>query len=90
MLNQLPSEESDTLNNNIETQQKPRVTLVPDVNDKHQSNNGVITDEQHHFGNEPINLSSKDQEYYLEVLENPPEPSPEVINEFKRYLKRKI
>ena len=68
---------------------KPNIAVVPDENDEQLETNLVNNSEHILYGNKPIRLSREAQENFIEIIENPPEPAPHVIEAFNRYLKRK-
>ena len=88
MLNKKQDVNSLSSSENLNLQQKPKIEVLPDLDEEHL--NTDISEEVERIleGTEPIVLSGESLKNYIEFIKNPPKPSPFMINSFNRFLVR--
>ena len=89
MLNRKPDANSVLSRDNVTLQQKLKLSVVSDGENRFQNTNEGGESEQPFIGNVAIRLTAAELENYNMAIENPRDPSPEVIGYFKQYLKNK-
>ena len=89
MLNQKQDANSVSSHDNLTSQRKPKLSVVP--NGENDSPNTVELGEceQLFLENESNHLTAEEWENYMKVLETPREPSSQLIEDFNQYLENK-
>ena len=86
MLNKKQDADVSALNYKSNSQQKPNMVVVPSEDCDQINTANVEENKVFLHGNEAIPLSSKGWEKFTNILNNPPEPSPELREAYKRHL----
>ena len=88
MLNKKQDVNSVSSSENLNLRQKPKIKVLPDLDEKNLNTDNLEEAEQIFEGTEPIVLSGESLKNYIESIKNPPKPSTYMINSFNRFLVR--
>ena len=77
--------DSKSSQDNLNSQQKPNLSVVPDLNSEHQTNTDVNKFDRSLQESTIISLSDQEWKFVHDNMNNPPNPGPKLREAFKNY-----